>query len=314
MIKSTDIENLFNEQLPQWQLARDNYEALNNMRVRHVDIDGCNISIQYNPSRKISVTTNINHCNERPCFLCGDNLPSEQYHIFLWYEYLILVNPYPLFNHHFTIAVTKHIPQRIHERIGHMLQMAESLAPYTIFYNGPHSGASAPMHMHFQAAEGGYMPIEKQWIDAIDKVICNYGDARIGISTTLHRPIFAIEGKKIEEIEVLFAKLYRALKQLPVNQSCEEPMMNILARYENGQYILLVFARAKHRPDCYYATGDEQYIISPGSVEMGGVFITIREEDFTRLTPEIICNIYKQITPSQEDIENVIAHIQKDKL
>ena len=302
MITARDIELLYNEQLPAWQLARDNYAALDKMLVRQVDVEGCNVAIQFNPCRTSSVTTNINKCHEKPCFLCNDNLPQEQLRLSLWNEYRVLVNPYPLFKHHFTIAATAHTPQRIAGRMGHMLQMAACFAPYTIFYNGPYSGASAPMHMHFQAAEGGFMPIERQWKEATRKEIAQCGEGCMFLLSGLLRPIVAIEGKNITDIESLFDTLYQSLGQLPVNQSCDEPMMNILARYEEGRYIVWVFPRAKHRPDCYYATGCERLLVSPGSVEMGGVFITVREEDYNAMSPETIHNIYSQVTPSQEEL------------
>lgn len=312
MITSTQIEQLFDEQLHTWELARCNYAALDNIMVRHITVDNCDVTIQFNPCRVTSATTNIKTCNERPCFLCDAHLPQEQLRIPLSNEYQVLVNPYPIFRHHFTISSLSHTPQRIGDRVGYMLSLVQSCSPYTIFYNGPYSGASAPMHMHFQAAESGIMPIEWQWKVAPRSEITRYGSSCMYNIENMKRAIIAIEGERIDELEKLFERLYKSMSQLSINKECEEPMMNIIARYEEGRYILLVFPRAKHRPDCYYASGSSQHLISPGSVEMGGLFITVREEDFTTLTSHIISDIYQEISLSQADIHRVLSHINEE--
>lgn len=306
MVTVNDIEMMYDRQLPSWQLVGDNYAALEKMMVREMVVNGCNMVIQYNPCRSTSVTANINKSHERPCFLCDHNLPTEQLRISLWDKYQVLVNPYPLFKHHYTIASTIHTPQRIAGRVNDMLQMSKCFAPYTLFYNGPYSGASAPMHMHFQASEEGYMPIEKQWKTNPRHEVMRCNNTHLSYIEGLLRPIFVIEGADIEEIERLFNTLYKVLFQLPHNKDCEEPMMNLMLRWEENHYIMLIFPRSKHRPDCYYANDATRLLISPGSVEMGGIFVTIDNHDFATLTPENVIQIYREVTPSQEDIYHII--------
>ncbi len=310
MVTTNDIEMMYDRQLPSWQLAGDNYTALDRMLVRKVIVNDCDMIIQFNPCRTTSVTANINKSHERPCFLCNENLPAEQLRMPLEINYQILVNPYPLFKHHYTIASTIHTPQRISGRVSDMLRLSKCFAPYTLFYNGPYSGASAPMHMHFQMAEEGYMPVEKQWKHATRHEVMKCNHSYLGYIEELLRPIFVIEGETMEEIEVLFDRVYKALSQLSFNKECDEPMMNLFARWEDNHYVLLIFPRSQHRPDCYYANDNTRHLISPGSVEMGGVFITINEHDYTTLSPEIISQIYSEVTPSQEDILNLLTHIK----
>jgi len=44
-----------------------------------------------------------------------------------------------------------------------MLSLSEAMSSYTVFYNGPQCGASAPDHLHFQAGNNGFMPVESDF-------------------------------------------------------------------------------------------------------------------------------------------------------
>ena len=63
-----------------------------------------------------------------------------------------------------------------------------------------------------------------------------------------------------------------------------EPMVNLLCTFINGKWILHLFPRKLHRPAQYFAEGKDQLLISPASVDFGGVFITPRHEDFDKIT------------------------------
>lgn len=303
-----DLKQLHSEQLSRWETAYLNYKQLDKIEAREVVIEGVTMRIQHNPGRIGSVSAQIDKKPQTNCFLCAENLPDEQIRLpFGNDEYHILVNPFPIFKQHFTIPATTHTPQRIEGRMPVMLQLAREYAPYTIFYNGPRCGASAPMHMHFQAAQAGCMPIEEQLHTARRTVVCLHNSGELSLLNDMLRPIFVISATAQEDAITLFDRLYKALPPI----ADEEPMMNIMVRYENNGWILIIFPRAKHRPDCYYAQDESQRLISPGTVEMGGLFITPRHNDYEQLTTQEIANIYSEVSASENEILETISQLKK---
>lgn len=306
------LDTLFDQQLAQWDLAQLNYNALSQIEVRNIEIDGIEIRIQHNPGRITSVASTLRVEGERPCFLCNANLPHEQIKILYGEgDFNILVNPYPIFNKHFTIAATTHTPQRIKPHNNNncfatLLKLAQDCSPYTFFYNGAKCGASAPMHLHFQAGEAGYMPIERQWLSCHKDEIYSQQEAQLFISYDMLRPVFSIEGNNEMDISVVFDKLYKAMS----TATHEEPMMNIITFYSNNKWVVLIFPRKKHRPDCYYYNDESQRLISPGAVEMGGVIIVPRKQDFQHLTTQEIKAIYQEVTPHTDIVKSIIRKIQ----
>lgn len=304
---SADVLNgLWENQIRCWDTARRNYEALASVQERTLDVDGVAIRIQHNPGRIASVSSTPCRAAERPCFLCNENLPPEQLRLPFTNRYQILVNPFPIFHRHFTILSVAHTPQRIDGRMEDMLDLARLCSPYTLFYNGARCGASAPMHMHFQAGEGGFLPIESQWQAADSVTIATHGDARLSLLGKMLRPVFLVSSASRDHAAILLGKLCRALPAAPT----EEPMMNIVARHESGQWTVFLFPRVKHRPDRYYAADASQRLISPGSVEMGGVIITPRQDDFKLLTARDIAEIYREICPEKAVIDSIMERLQ----
>ena len=68
---------------------------------------------------------------------------------------------------------------------------------------------------------------------------------------------------------------------------------------------MVVFVRRKHRPNCYFADGDAQILVSPGAIDMGGLIITPREEDFEKMTAHIATNILRVVAISYSEINNI---------
>jgi len=267
------INHLFNEQLSNWELARNNYLALEQVRIKTLIVDGREYKVQFNPARIISsaAKTDAQSIRERKCFLCAENRPPEQKGISFNGRYTILINPFPIFPRHLTIPALEHTPQLIASRFGDMLDLAQQLGDYVVFYNGPDCGASAPDHFHFQAGNKGFLPIEKD--RNVQNMIC-------------------IESDKKEELLDSFRKVYDAMEEKPEG---DEPMMNILAWYEAAKWIVCIFPRKKHRPACYSAEGEANLLISPASVDLGGVFITPLKKDFEKITAEDIGKILREI-------------------
>lgn len=268
-----EINELFHRQLENWPLAKKNYEALKQVRTKTLEVHGCSYQVQFNPARMVSSAAKVDakSISERKCFLCSANLPAEQEGIPFLEHYRILVNPFPIFPRHLTIPDVSHTPQCIEGRLNDMLALAQALPEFVIFYNGPRCGASAPDHAHFQAGNKGFLPLEKdveQWVKK-------------------ERNFILIKGETQQEVVGKFESLFA--KGEP------EPMMNLLAWFDESGWILCVFPRCKHRPTCYEAEGSERLLISPASVDMGGVFITPREEDFEKITAQDLKQILEEV-------------------
>ena len=309
MPTANELHNMHKAQMECWEMARLNYQVLDSTEVRNVMCNGVEVRLQHNPARITSVTSRPQQAaKEKGCFLCNEQLPAEQLRLAYDESYHLLVNPYPIFKQHFTIPTLLHTPQRIATRMSDMLHMARTFAPYTIFYNGPACGASAPMHMHFQAVEAGIMPIEQQYRTATRTVIGHRNSAQLALLSGLLRHVFVIEARELTDAVSLFDTLYNAMSSQPDN----EPMMNIIARYETElqAWVILIFPRSAHRPACYHAQDASHRLISPASVEMGGLIITPRHEDFEQLTAEEITTIYNEVSPSQSTINNITTQLQ----
>lgn len=277
-----NIRLLTEQQLATWETARRNYEALAHVQLKEVDVRGVRYRVQFNPARIVSSAARVDDrsLRERRCFLCPANRPAEQQGIPFRGHYQLLLNPFPIFPRHLTIVEDEHTPQRIATRVDDMLELARLLTDYTVFYNGPRCGASAPDHAHFQAGSRGFMPIESQWRTLGQTLIDTCGTARLLRLDDAPRHTLVITSPSATDAAQLFRHVYDAL---PVAPGEDEPMLNLLALYEPAGWTLFVFPRRKHRPSCYFAEGDARLLCSPASVDLGGVFILPREEDFLRI-------------------------------
>ena len=254
------IEKLFSDQLSSWELAKNNYTALSRVKVKELDVNGTHYKVQFNPTRIVSSAAKVDtkSIQERKCFLCPANLPAVQRGLPFKENYQILVNPFPIFPKHLTVPALEHVDQRIKNRFGDMLDLATYAQDYVVFYNGPKCGASAPDHVHFQAGNKGFLPLEQEW-----------------------------------------------------KPGEEEPMMNLLTWVEGGQWVVCIFPRSKHRPSCYTAEGDANILISPASVDMGGVFITPLEKDFEKLTATDIAAILGEVCLSTDEFYKLRQRIKE---
>ena len=289
------IHNLLTEQLASWETARNNYAALSGVQVKELNVNGTLYKVQFNPARIVSSGAKVDakSIKERKCFLCPANLPAVQKGIPFEGHYNILVNPFPIFPRHLTVPETAHVAQRIAPRFGDMLDLARQLTDYTIFYNGPKCGASAPDHAHFQAGNKGFMPIEQDWRRQVAGKVADYGQATLWWLNDAPRTTLVIESADRKTAIKLFDTVYHSLDIQPGE---DEPMMNVLVMYEDNKWIVFVFPRAKHRPACYTAEGDANLLSSPASVDLGGVFITPVEKDFIKITAEDIAQILGEVS------------------
>ena len=307
------IIRFFYRQLQTWGDVRQRYRDLQQVETRELVTDTITLQAQWNPARIGSTGAKIDAKSiaERPCFLCAKNRPQEQMHRVIDGKYELLVNPFPILPVHFTLPTLKHQPQRILSMYDEMLKVAADNTDVTLLYNGPRCGASAPDHAHLQTVSTGYLPLQQSWQRLsrnLAEVIKDDEDNGIWQVTDYPAAAFVIRSHSQSVGERLFRRLYDSLP--PAD---EEPMINVIVWNAGDAVLSVVLPRRKHRPDCYTATGDAQYIISPGAVDMGGLIITPREQDFRRVTPELILNIYRELSLTPEQMQEVAERVKSQK-
>ena len=315
VLSESPLMRFFNRQLQVWDDVRQRYRALEGVQTRELVSDTLTMTVQWNPARIGSTGAKIDAKSiaERPCFLCAKNRPAEQMHRVIDGKYELLVNPFPIMPIHFTLPTLKHQPQRILPMYDEMLRLAQRNTDLTLLYNGPQCGASAPDHAHLQAISTGLLPLQNSWQRLsrnLSEVIKTDDDNGIWQVVDYPSAAFVIKTNNMQTAERLFRRLYDTLK-LPLLSGSPEPMMNIIMWSAGDQMFSVVLPRRKHRPDCYTAEGDAQFVISPGAVDMGGLIITPREEDFRKLTAEQMIAIYQEISLTPEQVQRVVEHLQK---
>jgi ATP adenylyltransferase/5',5'''-P-1,P-4-tetraphosphate phosphorylase II len=302
---------LLKEQIAEWDLAAKNYKGLEHVIVKRLTYDGFYIDVQFNPERILSSAAKVDakSIEARPCFLCSENLPKAQKGILFENSYQVLVNPFPIFKEHLTVPKLAHENQLIEGNFYTMLLMARELNDFTVFYNGPRCGASAPDHFHFQAGIKGFLPIETEFKSSgHSSVVFNHQGVSVWGWKNYQRGIISITGNDANALTSVFETLYEMLKNMQPNEV--EPMLNILALFENDEWVVHVFPRRLHRPSQYFAEGDQQIVLSPASVDMGGVVITPRKEDFEKITEADVSNIFEQVCMPDEVINSLLKQLE----
>ena len=307
---SAKVDNLFLNQLRDWELARVNYGLLDRVRSRTIDFGEFQILVQFNPERIRSSAAKVDarSIEERPCFLCARNRPASQTGLPVENDLTILLNPFPIFSRHLTIVSGEHKDQRILKNFLSMLELARDLMNFVIFYNGPQCGASAPDHFHFQAGNRGFLPIES---DFLHRRCVNLLTVRNGVEVFTWkgygRGIATIKGVNINQIVAIFESFYDSFLLLQPDKP--EPMLNILAYADNDVFTVHIIPRILHRPTQFSAEGDAQILLSPASVDLGGVVITPREEDFEKITANDIEDIFSQVCMDEKTIISLLKNI-----
>lgn len=307
-MKENRIHKFVGDQLSRWPLACDNFRALRNVLVREVEVGGLKVKLQFNPARMVSSAAKLNKEDiaKRKCFLCRENRPQEQ--IMLKFEgrkgkkYHILVNPYPIFPDHLVVAMNRHVDQSIWNRYVDMLDLARKYPDFTFFYNGPRSGASAPDHHHFQGAPKGMMPLEMDVAASLDDLeyVTSVQDARLYHYPKLTTGIFVLRSETSKSAAKM---LYRLLDCSDIPEGENEPLINLFTSYCDGEFRSIIIFRSRHRSHHYFSEGPDHLTMSPGCADMAGVFIVPVEEEFYRITPELLQEMLEEvsITPSEQE-------------
>ena len=312
IMEDSSISRFFNRQLEVWTDARHRFRDLKHVETRQFSDQ---LKLQWNPARIVSTGAKIDKktLGERPCFLCDKNRPKEQMSKQIDEKFHLLVNPFPILPVHFTIPARKHQPQLIYKNYGEMHRFISLHSDLMVFYNGPKCGASAPDHLHFQAGTNGILPLQTNWQRLsrnLTDIISLNDEEKISVVRDFIVPAFVIISKSAESDEALFRRLYKAM---PQRGDETEPMMNIISWRKGEEFISVVIPREKHRPEAYFAEGDAQFVVSPGALDMSGLIITPREEDFRKLTEEKAHSLLQECGVSEEKMNAIIAKLKASK-
>ena len=312
IMEDSSISRFFNRQLEVWTDARHRFRDLKHVETRQFSDQ---LKLQWNPARIVSTGAKIDKktLGERPCFLCDKNRPKEQMSKQIDEKFHLLVNPFPILPVHFTIPARKHQPQLIYKNYGEMHRFISLHSDLMVFYNGPKCGASAPDHLHFQAGTNGILPLQTNWQRLsrnLTDIISLNDEEKISVVRDFIVPAFVIISKSAESDEALFRRLY---KTMPQRGDETEPMMNIISWRKGEEFISVVIPREKHRPEAYFAEGDAQFVVSPGALDMSGLIITPREEDFRKLTEEKALSLLQECGVSEEKMNAIIAKLKASK-
>ena len=312
IMEDSSISRFFNRQMEKWADARHRFRDLKHVETHQLSDQ---LKVQWNPARIVSTGAKIDKktLGDRPCFLCDKNRPKDQISKQIDERFLLLVNPFPILPVHFTIPARKHQPQSIYKNYGEMHRFLSLHSELMVFYNGPKCGASAPDHLHFQAGTSGILPLQANWQRLsrnLTDIISLNDDEKIALIHDFVVPAFVIISKSEDSDEALFHRLY---KSMPVRGDETEPMMNIIAWRKGDEYISVVIPREKHRPEAYFAEGDAQMMVSPGALDMSGLIITPREEDFRKLTEESATAILQECGVSTDKMNSIVTKLKASK-
>lgn len=315
-MKENKIHKFVGDQLSRWPLACDNFRALKNVQSREVTVNGLTVQLQFNPARMISSAAKLTKEDiaKRKCFLCQENRSPEQ--IMMRFEgrkgkkYHILINPYPIFPDHLVIAKASHTEQSIWHRYIDMLDLAKKYSDFSFFYNGPYCGASAPDHHHFQGVPKGLMPLENDVDLKLDSLqeITSVQDAHLYHYENFTTGIFVIRAETAKSAAKMF---YRLLDCAEIPEGDNEPRINLFTYYRDGEFRSIVVFRRCHRSHHYFSDGPDHLTMSPGCADMAGVFIVPVEEEYHKITPELLADMLSEITISAGEENRLIWRLTR---
>ncbi len=230
----------------------------------------------------------------------------EQKAILYKNRYLILCNPAPIFENHFTVVALEHEPQEINSAFESFLQLAVDASPkYAVFYNGPGCGASAPDHLHFQMVPAVHLPFLE--ISKRLRMVKKISSVFFKPDHSLNRSVIVMESSNAKTLAEQFSHLLDITKKrLMIN---DEPMMNVICTYLRNRWQVNVFLRSKHRPASYFAEDKRRIFVSPGAVDMAGVVITPLLDNYNRLDYNDIKKIFKEVSVAENAMSLIIREL-----
>ncbi len=306
-VSETEVKEFHERQLAVWPEARRRYEDLQHVQTKELPVGDIVMAAQWNPARIVSTGAKVDRetVAKRPCFLCTHNRPDEQIALPTDRHYDILLNPFPILPGHLTIPTRKHQPQLLYNSFGTMRRMAWNMPEHIFFYNGPQCGASCPDHCHLQAGQRGLLPLERDW-KLYEPKLTRVRE-NLFLLTAWACPVFVIRSHQTEDDGSMCRRLYEALPTMPGEM---EPRMNVICWRQQGvtgredELVTLIFPRKKHRPACY-----PELMISPGALDMGGLLITPRREDFNSLTADKAREVLSEVTMTEDELQVILGRL-----
>jgi hypothetical protein len=303
---------LLHQQQETWQLLYENYSSFDAVQTRDIDCGKYRVRLQFNPQRIVSTGADVatHAIRNRKCFLYVEHLPELQKGVLYQDNFLILCNPVPIFQEHFTVSSIQHIPQSLENNLESFFLLAKDLSPdFSIFYNGPQCGASAPDHLHFQVSPAHAIPVEHDAVDINHRnTVEQFDQVTVFTMKNYGRSGLVIESTNKEKLIAFFHLLFHAWQN--IIHEIEEPKFNLIAAYHNDTWRLIMFPRQKHRPEIFFKEEHERVIISPATVDMGGLIVTPREQDFLRADAALIQAIYREVSVDDVFLPTLIKHLR----
>ena len=286
-LNAEQLEVFYERQLETWEETRRRFLATEQLKEKRISCGNHELRVQYNPARVISTTADPSAAAQRPCPLCPAHMPDEQRKARYNNTFDVYVNPFPVFRRHFTVAAREHVPQQIDRHLDDLLSLARDFTAYTTIYNGPGCGASVPDHLHAQLIPRELLPVEQDVaLHAGNAPVVSLGDRIADYSRT----VVVVQG---EERQKVIERLRRAIADIEE----ADLMYNLVIWNEQRAWRIVVAPRRAHRPREYYLNdGSERVLFSPGSIEMGGVIVATRQEDYDRYDEPLLRRLFEQVS------------------
>ena len=318
-VSQEEMKTFFDAQLQAWPEVAQRVEQIDKVQTKRLLTPHSSLLTQFNPARIRSTGAKVDKqsISERPCFLCHENQPAEQWRTAASDDLWLCINPYPILRYHLTLPTREHRRQELRPMLTSMLRLAEAWPDMIVFYNGPGCGASAPDHAHLQAGLGTSVPLRRDFRHLQSSLVpiepcTREEETGLYLLEDYATPLIVAKARSLQEAEQLTQKTIAAL---PVRGDEWEPRMNVIAWTEMRsphatEWIVCIIPREKLRPECYFKQGHEQRVISPGALDMAGLIITPRADDFEMLTATEAVEILKEVSLPRPSLAQVMRRLR----
>lgn len=291
---------------------------------RRIPVCTSGVIVQHNPGRITSVTAAVDTqegplppearrgypqpAAGRPCFLCAENIERGQAGLAIAREWVLLCNPAPIFEQHFTSACRRHSPQAIGGQVEALLEQARLLGPrFLVFFNGAKAGASAPDHLHLQVCRASALPLFRTISSGFLPRLCN--QAWLAETVPFAGADYLVWGAKDAFRHT--AAFDMAVELHGSLQPQGQDLLNAMVWWNGSAWVTVLVLRRRHRPACYYLSGPDARLISPGAIEMAGVIVAPRREDYERISQTELEAIYREVTVPGAQCRAVCDKLQR---